>query len=93
MSKTSGDGEGKQTFKASIQDCFGEIHKEEEARFNASQIKLYNAENADAWQKNSKISMKIAKDYMQEIIDQAAKALYEHYIHKKLSKHIIKASY
>jgi len=65
----------------------------EDARFNASQINLYNAEEADAWRKNSKISMKIAKDYMQEIVDKSAEVLYEHYIKKKLSKHIIKASY
>ncbi len=29
MSKTSGDGGKDQTFNASIQDCFGEVYKEE----------------------------------------------------------------
>ena len=76
-----------------MEECFGEIMKAEDVRFNSNQLELYNAENAEGWQKNSKISMKIAKDMIEMIVEKAAKTLYDHYIHKKLSDHIIKASY
>ena len=95
MSESADNSEGKPSIRVShIQnDCFGELNKAEDVRWNSNQLALYGAKNADAWQKNSKNSWNTGQEMMDMILDNAAKHLYEHYIDTKLSDHIINASY
>ena len=93
MSESADNSEDKQSRVASIQDCFGELSKAEEVRWNANELALYGAKSPDAWKKNSRKSWNTGQEMMDMILDNASKHLYEHYIDTKLSDHIINASY